>query len=143
MRVSCVTTEPPRSVKLLCGRAMWLFSSTSDIWKHYASSLAIALTSSATIAETIMMMIIIIIFIFKEPRNSFPPLHKPAIDLSWARWIQFLVSQPTSFKSILILFTHLNFSLPKCLIPSLSYAFFIIPYVLHVLPISVASIKDS
>ena len=38
--------------------------------------------------------------------------------LSWAMWIKFTISQPTSLKSILIFSSHLHLSLPKDLFPS-------------------------
>jgi len=40
------------------------------------------------------------------------------LSLSWARSIKFIPPHPTSWRSILILSSHLNLGLPSCLFPS-------------------------
>ena len=63
------------------------------------------------------------------------------LSLSRARPIQSM-PHPTSWRSILILSSHIRIGLPSCLLPSgfptkTLYAPLLTPYVLHVLPISV------
>jgi hypothetical protein len=62
--------------------------------------------------------------------------HSP---LSWARWIQFIPSNPVSIRSVLILCTHLRLSL-LVVYSLLAFralrAFFSSPCFLHALPIS-------
>ena len=52
-----------------------------------------------------------------DRRSVDAPLHKPHYCQSWERSIQFVASQPTSFKSILILYSRLCLSFPKDLFP--------------------------
>ena len=61
------------------------------------------------------------------------------LSLSWARSIQSIPPNPTSWKSILILSSHLSLGLPSCLFPSCfptktPYTPLLSPYVLHALP---------
>ena len=65
--------------------------------------------------------------------------------LSWASSIQSIYPHPTSWRSILILFTHLRLGLPRGLLPSdfstkILYAPSPHPYVPHAQPISFFSI---
>jgi len=63
------------------------------------------------------------------------------LSLSWASPIQSIYPHPTSWRSILILFTHLRLGLPSGLLPSgfpskTLYTPFLHPYALHAQPIS-------
>ena len=67
------------------------------------------------------------------------------LSLSWASPIQSIYPNPTSWRSILILSTHLRLGLPSGLFPSgfptkTLYAPFPPPYVPHALPISFFSV---
>ena len=52
---------------------------------------------------------------FTEPEGSLPHSH---LSLSWASPIQSIYPHPTSWRSVLILSTHLRLSLPRCFLPS-------------------------
>ena len=68
---------------------------------------------------SILLCFIYYLINFKQPIGSLPFLYKPAIaPYLQERFIQFLALQPTSFKSILILSSHLRLRFPKDLFPS-------------------------
>ena len=67
------------------------------------------------------------------------------LSLSWVRLIQFMPPHPTSWRSLLILSSHLRLGIPSGLFPSgfptkTLYAPLLPPYALHALPISFFSI---
>ena len=67
------------------------------------------------------------------------------LSLSWASTIQFIYPHPTSWRSILILSTHLRLGIPTGLLPSgfptkILYTSSPLPYVPHAQPISFFSI---
>ena len=53
-----------------------------------------------------------------ETENSLPPSQPPNMSLSWATAIQSMPTQPTSWRPILILSSHLRLRLPSGLFPS-------------------------